>query len=369
MRRATAGLVAAALVFTLGGTTGAATHATATPNAKLQRLVRGLVRAGAPGALVVVRTPTGTRRAASGVADRSQKRPLRVTDRYRIASVTKAFVATVTLQLVAERRLALADSVERWLPGLVPNGQSITIRQLLNHTSGLFDYGADADWEAARLADPGRTWSPRELVAIATAHEPLFAPGTSWAYSNTNYVLLGLAVEAATGRPLADELQTRVFDRLALRSTSYPTGAAIPGRYAHGYVVSRPPLPTPPGMLIDVSTILNPSAWGAGQMVSNADDLTRFITALARGRLLPAAQLRAMKTAARGSAGAYGLGLGLVTSRCGRAIGHDGDIAGYRNVVLGTVDGRRAVAIMINIDLRVSWARLHEAAFTALCSG
>jgi D-alanyl-D-alanine carboxypeptidase len=332
----------------------------------IQRLARDLVREGAPGALVVLRTPTVVQRGASGFGRLKPRTRLRATDRFRIASVTKTFVATVVLQLIGERRLSLDDRVERWLPGMIPNGGAITVRQLLSHTSGLFDYDDDKGWIQARIVDPGREWSPQELVAIATAHPPLFAPGSSWSYSNTNYILLGLVIEKVSSRSLGDELRSRVFKPLALKSTSFPTGTSIAGRYAHGYFVSRPPLPLPPGTLIDVSTILSPSAWGAGQIISNGDDLTTFLAALLRGRLLPAPQLAAMRTLVADSG--YGLGLRRYRTRCGNAYGHDGDVPGYRNIAIATLNGRRATSIMVNIDTRVSWNALREAATAALCS-
>ena len=126
----------------------------------LQGVVRGLVAAGAPGSVAVVRIPTGVHRASACRARTRPVLPMRATDRFRIASITKTFVATVVLQLAAERRLRLADSVERWLPGLIPNGRAITLRQLLGHTSGLFDYDRDEPWMRARIANPTREWSP-----------------------------------------------------------------------------------------------------------------------------------------------------------------------------------------------------------------
>ncbi len=362
---------AAPSTSSLGGNVHASTPArvaTKKPT-KLQRIVRSLVAAHVPGAVVFVRTPKGVRSAAAGLASLQPRVAMHATDRYRIASVTKTFVATVVLQLAAEGKLSLNDPVERWLPRMVPNGASITLRELLNHSSGLFDYDQDQAWVSARTADPGREWSPHELVAIATSHPPLFSPGADWSYSNTNYILLGLVVEAATGKTLAEELQDRVFEPLALGSTSYPTGTGIPSPFAHGYFVSRPPLPVPAGTLIDVSTILSPSAWGAGQIVSNTHDLTTFFAALLKGRLLPARFLAQMKAGSPVSLN-YGLGLRNTFTPCGKAFGHDGDIPGYRNVVWATANGRRVASIMVNIDeTRVSWSKLHAIAVSALCFG
>jgi D-alanyl-D-alanine carboxypeptidase len=164
---------------------------------KLDRAVGRLTRAGAPGAVVLVRHGARTRRVASGYADRDARTRMRAGDRFRIGSLTKTFTATVVLQLAAEDKLSLDDTVEQWLSGLVPGGERITVRQLLNHTSGLFNYTEDRAVLEDMLRDRLREWSPRELVAIATAHPPTFAPGTRWAYSNTNYIVLGRIAEAA----------------------------------------------------------------------------------------------------------------------------------------------------------------------------
>src|SRR5204863_5015382 len=131
-----------------------------------------LVAAGIPGAVVLVRDGVSTTRFASGFGNLRTKTPMRAVDRFRVGSITKSFVATVALQLVAEGKLGLDDSVEQRLPGLVPNGRSITVRQLLGHTSGLFDYGGDPNWLAAAFAHPFRDRKPRELVPAATRHTP-----------------------------------------------------------------------------------------------------------------------------------------------------------------------------------------------------
>src|SRR5262245_14716762 len=202
----------------------------------LQRLVDGLVRDGAPGAIAVVRTPKGTRSVEAGLARTRPAVPMAPTDRFRVASVTKSFVATVVLQLVAEGKLRLDDTVERWQPGLLPDGGRITIRELLDHTSGLFEYEQDAPFVRAVIARPGRAWPPRRLVAIATSHGSLFPPGSDFSYANTNYIVLGLVAEAVTGAPLGRLLERRILRPLGLEETSFPAGTGMPGRYVHGYI-------------------------------------------------------------------------------------------------------------------------------------
>jgi D-alanyl-D-alanine carboxypeptidase len=330
---------------------------------KLQRIVRGLVAAHAPGALAFVRTPKSTRSATAGFAALQPRVRMQTRDHYRIASITKTFVATIVLQLAAEGRLSLDDPVARWLPGTVPNGDAITLRELLNHTSGLFNYTDDEAWTNALILDPGRAWKPSELLAVSFSHPPLFPPSTNWAYSNTNFVVLGLVIEAVTGKTLEEELRTRLFDPLALHSTSLPAGRSIDEPFAHGYIVLN-------RTLVDISPALGTSwLWAAGGIVSTAADVTTFFAALLKGRLLPAALLTQMETGSAAS-GAYGLGLALTYTPCGRAYGHEGDFVGWRNVTWSTASGNRVAVVMVNIDTTyISWSRLEAAARSALCSG
>jgi len=243
----------AALLAVLAVWAPAARTATPAQRADLHKLARSLVKGGAPGAVVLVRSPTGVRSAASGVASRAPRVSMQASDDYRIASVTKTFVATVVLQLEAEGRLKIDDPVERWLQELVPNGSSITLRQLLNHTSGLFNYTDDEAFLSAVIAAPGQSWSPRELLSVAFAHPANFPPGTNWSYSNTNYVLLGLVIEAVTGRQVEQEFRDRIFAPLGLAATSFPAGISADERFAHGYAsLAGSPL-------IDVTSLLSPS--------------------------------------------------------------------------------------------------------------
>ena len=329
--------------------------------ANLSQLARTLVRSGAPGALVYVRTPTAARAGTAGFADLSTRTSMRAADRWRVASVSKAFISTVVLQLEAEGKLDIDDPVERWLPGVVPNAAAITLRELMNHTSGIYNYTDDNDWITALVGNPTRVWTPRELVAVAIAHPPLFPPGTNFSYSNTNYILLGLVIEAATGNPLGDELQRRIFTPLALTATTFPSTIVLAPDFIHGYFGQE---------LTDITPLLGPTwAWAAGGIVSNARDLTTFYRALLGRRLLPATQLNELRVPST-VAGTYGLGVDNTTTTCGRAIGHDGDYFGWRTVVFATANGKREAVVMVNVDdTFVPWERLVADAKLALCRG
>jgi D-alanyl-D-alanine carboxypeptidase len=321
---------------------------------ELEGLLDQIVAAGAPGAAALVRDGHGVQQAASGLADLRTRRPMRPGLNYRVASVTKPFVATVVLQLVAEGRLSLSDTVDRWLPGILPYGDQVTIRQLLNHTSGVPEYLLVPLLELyGSKQGRFRSWTPQELIALVADQPPLFPPGTthSHSYSNTNYVLAGLIVEAATGRTLGQELKRRIIRPLGLRDTFFPVNRPdIPGRNARGYSL---PLgdqgPVLDGPLLDF-TVYNPSlAWAAGNLVSDLGDLARFFRALLGGRLLPPGLLAEMTTTVPiGQGAGYGLGLLVLETPCGRLIGHDGGIPGFTTIVLSTEGGRRQLGVMAN---------------------
>lgn len=317
------------------------TQVTSQVETGLRPLLQDVVTAGVPGVIARVQDGSETRLVAAGVSDLATGAALRPNARFRVGSITKTFVATVVLQLVEEGRLSLDEPVGRRLPGLLANADTITVRQLLNHTSGLFNYLDDPTVLQGLVQN--RVFTPRELVAIAETHPSTAPPGTKWAYSNTNYVVAGLLVEAVTGHPVGQELRTRIFEPLGLRDTSFPvTTAKIPGYHAHGYVPSEllpagfvdPKFPpTPDGRLVDV-TELNPSSyWAAGAIISSAPDLSRFYRALMTGRLLTPSMLRAMKTTVptdptNPSGPGYGLGILRLPTSCGTNWGHDGAVPG-----------------------------------------
>ena len=335
--RIVAAILVLGLLFTASSAAAPVSGDTLAPT--LRKQMKDLVAAGVPGVVVLVRRDGRTVRLASGYSNLAKKTPMRVGDRFRIGSVTKSFVATVVLQLVGEGKLSLDDSIERWLPGLVPNGGNITVRQLLSHRSGLFDYFGDE-----RVLKPylngnfGYVWTPPKLVAVSTAHPPVFEPGAKFSYSNTNYIVLGLIVEAVTGNPVGAELRQRIFEPLGLRSTLLASSQRIAGSHAHGYLVSGK------NKLQDV-TLVSPSyTWTAGAIVSTASDIARFYRALLGGRLLPPDLLQAMETFEDD----YGLGLFHVKLPCGEIVGHDGALAAYLTLAFNSTDGKRQFVVLAN---------------------
>jgi len=334
--------------------------------AEIQRALDQMVAGGVPGTIALVRDGNRTMRFASGYGNLAKKTPIRVTDRFRVGSLTKTFVSTVALQLVGEGKLSLDDTVEHWLPGVVPNGENISVHQLLNMTSGLYDYLNEDQtitnrFKAGKLTD---RYESLQLVRNATAHKPNFAPGTKYSYCNTCYILIGLIVEKASGRSLGAELKTRIFVPLHLRHTSFDTEPRIAGPHSHGYYRAGK-------RLVDVSVVSPSSAWAAGGMVSTADDLERFYTALSRGRLLRPELQRAMRTTPGFSF--YGLGLARAKTPCGTIWGNSGNFAGYNASVLGSADSHRQYVLFLNLDESSFTPAFKRAAdpfpILALCGG
>src|SRR6266480_487306 len=191
-----------------------------------------------PGAIIYVDDPgQGSWITTLGTSDLATRAPMNVNSHMRIGSITKTFTATVILQLVDEGKLRLDDPVAKYLPQ-VPNGANITIRELLNMTSGLFNYSNDQGFQQA---DPSRVWDPKELVAIAFRHRPYFAPGQGLHYTNTNYILLGMLIEQIPGMPVEKAFQQRIFTPLGMESSSFPplASSAIPDPHPHGYVLAE----------------------------------------------------------------------------------------------------------------------------------
>ncbi|CAL9463229.1 serine hydrolase domain-containing protein [Streptomyces sp. Tu 3180] len=287
-----------------------------------------VARGGAPAAALLALDGNGSRYADAGEG-------VARADHFRAGSITKTFIATVVLQLADERRLSLSDTVEEHLPGLVRgagnDGRALTLRSLLSHTSGLYDFSADT-----RGTVPV---TPLQAVRIALTHPP--AGHGRFSYSNTNYVLLGLVVEQVTGRSYAAEAERRIIAPLRLTGTSFPG--------------SRTSLPRPHGRAYAAdgtdTTLLDPRVAGAaGELVTTLADLDRFYAALLGGELLPPRRLREMLDT-RAARGSYGLGLFPVELPCGTTVwGHNGRISGSYVRTAATADGRHVLTFRVNTD-------------------
>ncbi|WP_329124516.1 serine hydrolase domain-containing protein [Streptomyces sp. NBC_01353] len=304
-----------------------------------------------PGAFLLARHGLTDRFGAAGAADRATGSPMAPDLKFRAGSVTKTFTATVVLQLVAEHRVRLDDTVQSLLPDQVRtdnalSGAPITVRQLLNHTSGLYDY---IDGLLPHFRSIDQYWPREQLIGIGLAQPRYFpAPGTRFRYSNTNFLLLDLIVERVTDHDLRTNLERRIFNPLGLRDTSYPLAqTTIDGAHVHGYADVSPLLPNAPEATRFDVTAFSPSEAGAsGALVTTAADTARFYRALLQGRLLPSALLRAMLTDTVPTTGsappavAYGLGMYVYATACGLAYGHGGSAPGYLTFALNSRDGR-----------------------------
>ena len=261
---------------------------------------------------------------AFGVSDIATKSPMTVDDHIRIASITKTFVAVAILRLVDQAKLKLDDTLATWIEG-IPNGDRITIRQLLGMRSGIFDFTSDEPFLKAFTDDPLMAFSPEEVIAIVKRHEPDFAPGEKESYCDTNYILLGVIIEKVTGRLVEDVIRDEIITPLGLAHTSFPTTPAMPEPYAHGYFAGD----DGKGELRDY-TATNPAvAWTAGAMISTLDDLKVWAKALATGALLKPETHAEQMDYEMMPAGKISVGYGLGVADFAGMIGHNGAIFGY----------------------------------------
>ncbi|WP_248003072.1 serine hydrolase domain-containing protein [Streptomyces mirabilis] len=308
-------------------------HSPAAPATGATRAFRRLLpllvtRGKAPAAALLAGEASGARfaRAGDGIARG---------DHFRAGSITKTFIATVVLQLAAEHRLSLSDTLDAHLPGLVRgagnDGRRLTLRSLLTHTSGLYDFTDDT-----KGAVP---LTPLQAVRIALTHPP--AARGRFAYSNTNYILLGMVIRQVTGHSYATEAERRVINPLRLTGTSFPgTRTSLPSPHGRAYSSDG----------TDVTALDPRVAGAAGELVTTLTDLNRFYAALLAGDLLPPRQLREMLDT-RTAQGLYGMGLYPVKLSCGTTVwGHNGHISGSYVRTAATVDGRRVLTFRVNTD-------------------
>jgi D-alanyl-D-alanine carboxypeptidase len=326
----------------------------ATPAFALQHQLEALVHepGGPPGVIVTFQRRGGTTAYRAGVADLATRRPPQPRDAMRIASVAKAFSGAVALSLVARGTLGLDDSIARWLPSLPAPWGRVTLRQLLQHTSGLPDYSAIPAFQAEVLADPHRLFTPDQLLAFAAAEPLLFPPGTRYQYSNTDNIVVALMAQAATGRRYEQLLAGLVYWRIGLFQTSLPAGYEMPKPYIHGYGERD-------GRLTDVSTEFSASAsWASGGIVSTPRDLNAFIAAYGGPRFLPPKVRQAQLTFIDGASepagpgqNSVGLGIFRYVTRCGTVYGHTGNTSGYTQFAAASPDGTSSLTFSVNAQI------------------
>jgi D-alanyl-D-alanine carboxypeptidase len=371
MRRTVLALaVALALTATAGWTSDAHAPRREPPYARtlqpeLDALVKEML---VPGAVVVVRSQKlGNWSTKFGTRTLGGAQPVGIDDHVRIGSITKTMTGTVILQLVQERKLRLDDSVAKYRPD-VPNGENITIEQLLNMRSGLYNYSESLELNQALDATPQRAWAPDELLAIAFANPPYFPPGQGYHYSNTNTVLLGLIIEKLTGDPLEKAFQKRIFTRLGLENTLLPkrSSNAIPSPHPHGYMfdtnvdtLESQVLPPEQQAEANAGTLKptdvtdgNPSwGWAAGAGISRANDLARYVKALVGGGLLDK-QLQKQRLDSPqpiDPSNPMSPGYGLALAQFGPMFGHTGELPGFQTFM--GYDPKRKITVIVSATL------------------
>ncbi|MFF4323062.1 serine hydrolase domain-containing protein [Streptomyces sp. NPDC001568] len=311
---------------------------------------------GATAALVRVGGASGEWRGASGVADIRTGRPAIAEGRFRAGSVTKTFTSAVVLQLVAEGRLRLDGTVQEYLPGLLPASfKPVTVRQLLNYTSGIRPADGPGDTFEEAYAHRFDVEDPHALIANAVAKGPEFDPGTKQHYLNIDYTILGVLIERVTGTSYDQAVTARILKPLGLRDTSLPsrTQTRIPGAHNRGY--QAVPLPDGGRRLVDVSVWGSSREWAAGDLISTTADLERFTKALFGGRLVPTAQLEEMFTVPAvpdfetGQPAELTAGMKRFVLPGGKeAWGKTGGRHGYNTLIGGTRDLSRTLVYSVN---------------------
>lgn len=305
---------------------------------------RRLAEQNAPGALVGVWYPgRGDWTYAAGIGNIENGAPVTLDDHFRIASNTKTIVATVVLQLVDEGLLSLDDAIEQYVPG-VPNGDLITLRQLLNMTSGIADFVTVPELAGDYVADPLTDVGPEQILAVIRASTPNFAPGAQVQYCNSNYVLLGFVIEAVTGQSAAVDVQRRIFDALGMTGSSFPMTPWMPEPVMHGYTSAEIGDP-----LVDV-TRSNPNfPWTAGAVISTLADMRTWTIALAEGTLLSRETQQARLETNPIVTTPFPLSYGLGILDYNGLLGHNGGIVGYSSWALHDPESGATFVVVVSL--------------------
>jgi D-alanyl-D-alanine carboxypeptidase len=324
-------------------------------DAALDRALKDLVamEGGPPGVIAVVQRGQHRKVHTFGVRNIKSGLPMRIHDRMRIASAAKAFSGAVALSLVSKGKLSLQDTIGERLRELLPEAWwEVTLRQLLNHTSGIPDFAGDEGVADAFVASPKKAPPPEELLSLMEEVDLLFDPGSEYHYSNSDNIVVALMVEAATGTSYEEQLRERVYKPLGLRKTTLPRGTNLRKPFIHGYSSQDPPE--------DLSEDFAAGwAWASGGIVSTPADLNDFIRGYVGGKLFDertqAKQRRVIEGASSDPPGpgknSAGLAIFRYETRCGTVWGHTGNTLGYTQFMAASPNGRRSVTVSVNTQL------------------
>lgn len=294
-----------------------------------------------PGAIVGIWYGSGSAWVkAFGKSDIGSGKDMHYSVKFRIGGITQTFLATLLLSYVDDKKINLDEPVAKYLP-FVPNGEKISVRQLVNNTSGIFDYTEDAGFWPRVFKDPLREWQPMELVNIAFKHEPYFKPGEGWHYSNTNFILLGMIIEKVTSEKLEDSLKFRVIKRLGVENTFFTTEPFMTGHYARGYMSKE-------GSVVPEDiTLLDPSVeWAAGAIVSDLQNMSLWAKAFYRGSFL-SDKLREARFDWIDTGEPY-CKYGLGVFKVGDFIGYKGGMPGYSCTMFYLPEQNVTIIVMLN---------------------
>jgi D-alanyl-D-alanine carboxypeptidase len=347
----------ASLATTPVGTGEGALRGAEGRDAALDRALKELVAmdGGPPGVIAIVQRGPHREVHSFGVRNLKGDLPMRADARMRLASTSKAFSGAVALSLVSEGKLSLNDTIGERLPSLPKSWHKITLRQLLNHTSGLPNFTEDPDYLAALEASPKNAPPPRKLLS-SVEDEPLnFKPGTRYEYSNSDNIVVGLMVEDATGESYEQQLQEQVYGPLGLKKTSLPRGANLKKPFIHGY--DNDPSQQPPE---DVSEVLASGwVWASGGMVSTPSEFNEFVRGYVGSELFDLQTRASQRQVFEGGRSdppgpgknSAGLGIFRYETRCGTVWGHTGNYPGYTQFMAASPNGKRSVTVSVNEQL------------------
>ncbi|UHA75544.1 serine hydrolase domain-containing protein [Paenibacillus sp. 481] len=314
----------------------------------IRKLMEEAIKQGIPGMIIQTQNDGVKWEYGTGKSSIFAEHKMQPGFHFRIGSITKTFTATVVLQLVGEGKLSLDDSIEKWLPGVVQgngyDGNKITVRQLLNHTSGIASYTDDTAFMEKSFESPFKAYTANELVKVGLQKKPLFAPGTDFYYSNTNYVLAGLVIHKVSGKTHAEEITERLIKPLGMKNSLVPGASSkLPEPHARAYYS------TSDKQLHDI-TEMNPAvADASGDMISTANDLNRFFTELLAGKLLKPEQMKQMLDCVESQHVRYGLGIREIKLANGASVwGHGGGIHGSVSLTVGSLGGKQVVTLNNN---------------------